>query len=81
MKRDYRHLYDVPIEDLGLSNEALETLKSVDLQSIGDCVWFFITAHRNTVSFRFDVGQAMTGEVIDKLIEYDYWAYVEDNWD
>lgn len=73
----HEHLYEVPIEELGLSDGAIRALKIADCTSIGDCIDFYRRGMTNLVSARPAFFVAMTEEVMQKVKEQGYWSYVE----
>jgi len=74
-REQYQHLYDIPIDRWGLSFKAYGSLRKMDIQSVGDIIDLY---HRLPVSLATPpFGEIIQGEVKDKLIDADYWKYVE----
>jgi hypothetical protein len=71
---DHSHLYDVPIEVLGLSETAIGYLKETGAMSVGDCIDYFLSIPNVMGEFRFGFRQIMHTEVKRKLVEHGYLA-------
>ena len=78
-KRKYNHLYEIPVEKLELSTEAIKQLKRTGITSIGDCIDFYIRGDDVLLPARPPFFTIMGGEVKNKLMTSGYWSFVEDN--
>jgi DNA-directed RNA polymerase subunit alpha len=77
-QHDYKHLYEVPIEELGLSDEAINSLKRTGMTTIGDCIDFYNRIKDALIPMRPPFGSVMANEVAQKIKAYGYWIYVND---
>lgn len=67
-------LYEIPIERLGASTEAVDTIKKLGITSVGDCVDFFVRAIAGgTTGATPQVIKAMIEEIKPKLLERGYY--------
>ncbi|GEM_PF-2694316 len=74
----YKHLYDVSIDDWGLSLEAYGSLKKMGIESIGDVVDLYINLNLGMISLATPpFFRVMKGEIKQRFIDEDYWRYVE----
>jgi hypothetical protein len=74
---EYEALYEIPIQQLGLSAETAQLLKETGMTSVGNCVDFYHYFRFATVSVSSKVMEVMGKEVKEKLQEQGYWSYVE----
>ncbi|MBI5668208.1 MAG: hypothetical protein HZC41_09395 [Chloroflexi bacterium] len=65
-------LYDVPIETLGLSEDALQELKRVGITSIGDCLDHYARGKNAMMPATSGFLHAMANEVKQKLQQHGY---------
>jgi len=76
-RQTYKHLYDISIDELKLSIEAYNPLKRMGIESVGDIIDLYIRG-THTISLRTPpFGKIITGEVKERLVDADYWKYVE----
>lgn len=78
---NHEHLYEVPIEQLGLSDEAIRVLKKRAVMTVGDCIDFY---NRDRVKGALILimppfGSVMRNDVEQKVKEQGYWKYVNDD--
>lgn len=74
----YEHLYEVPIDMLNLSNDAMGALKSVGITNVGECIRV-LEAWRdgNSTGGTRLLMRAMWQEIKPKLQELGYWPQDE----
>ena len=72
----YEHLYNVPIEELALSESVTRVLGRVAITSIGDCI-DVLQRWGEPAGIPPDLAQAMVTEVKPKLEELGYWPLAE----
>lgn len=76
---EYLSLHDKSLDLLGLSPESKKLLTGVGLETVGDCVDYFIAVRKTpTVNFRLGIVDVMETEVSDKLKELGYWKVISD---
>jgi hypothetical protein len=78
MEKNYSHLYELSIENLGFSEIALDVLKETAMTSIGDCIDFYRRGIDALIPARPPFFSVMAGEVREKIKELGYWSYVEE---
>lgn len=66
------YLYNVPMEELGLSEGTVNLLKKTGMDSVGDCLLYFTWGNGAMIEFRLGVIETMETEVRQKLIEHGY---------
>ena len=71
-------MYKKPIEELGVSETAIKALKRAGMNSVGDCIDFYIRGVDVLIPARPPFFTVIAGEVKQKLIENGYWSYVEE---
>lgn len=76
-RRSHEHLYDVPIEDLDLSDIAVKALKRTAMTTVGDCIDFHQISANAMITVRWPLFQVMDGEVEQKMKAHGYWSFVE----
>jgi hypothetical protein len=74
----YKNLYEVSIEELGLSDEAIRTLKRTGMTTIGDCIDFYNRPKGAMIVMMPPFGSVMNSEVVQKIQAHGYWIYVND---
>jgi hypothetical protein len=77
-QHDYKHLYEAPIEELGLSDEAIKTLKKRAVYTVGDCIDFYNRGKDAMITIIPPFGSVMANEVALKIKAQGYWIYVND---
>jgi hypothetical protein len=77
-QHDYIHLYEVSIEELGLSDEAIKTLKKRAVYTVGDCIDFYNRPNGAMIVMMPPFGSVMNNEVAQKIKAQGYWTYVND---
>ena len=75
--KSHEHLYAIPIEDMGLSDVAIKTLKRTGITTVGDCVDYYLRSPDALIPARPPFYSIIEGEVKQKFKEYGYWSYVE----
>jgi hypothetical protein len=89
-----RHLFKTAIETLGLSDKTIAALKRVDINSVGDCLRFFIQTRNEYPQDRHEYADKLPEfiqtkshvpffafmflEVEPALKKHGYWEYIED---
>ena len=77
--RAHSHLYDVSIDTLGLSDEAVAPLKRTGIVTIGDCIDFIGQIEGGMPIYaRADVISAVIDAVKPALIEHGHGHYIEE---
>jgi hypothetical protein len=69
----YDYLYEIPVEELGLSDKTIRIVKRTGITSVGDCVDFFERAGQAMETAPFDFFKEMRTVVETKLEEHGYW--------
>ena len=72
----HKHLYEVSVEVLDLSEIAARTLARTGITTVGDCIDFFNRGMDALASARSPAFRAMQ-EVRQKLKQHGYWEYVD----
>ncbi len=68
-----QNLYEVLIEELGLSEHTIEILHSVGVTHIGDCINFFNNAGKATITVASEFIIEMYDVVLPQLEKHGYW--------
>ncbi len=76
---EYQALYEIPFEQLGLSENATRLLERVSISSVGDCIDYYFHRHYAMITAPPGYLNAMENEVKDKLQEHGYWSFYEKN--
>jgi predicted RNase H-like HicB family nuclease len=65
-------LYEIPIETLGLSDEAIKVVKRTGITTVGDCIKFLALDSFSLLTIAPPFHQIMYTEVLPKLYELGY---------
>lgn len=75
----HEHLYETPIEELELSDTAINALKKTGITNVGDCIDFYLRLPDVLISARPVFFRVIRGEVKEKMKEHGYWTFVEND--
>jgi hypothetical protein len=67
----------MPIEELGLSEVAINALKRTGMTTVGDCIDHYHVSANSMISAPSSLFKAMDDEVEEKLKAHGYWSFVE----
>ena len=65
-------LYDIPIETLGIPANAIQLLKRVGIESVGDCLYFHNFEADVMIQVPYGLIDAFETEVLPRLREHGY---------
>ncbi|MEL6149212.1 MAG: hypothetical protein AAFV33_01590 [Chloroflexota bacterium] len=74
---EHKHLYDVSIDVLELSEQAWSVCVRGGMRRIGDLVDFYRRGPDAMIDSRPPAFQLLTGEIKQSLIDKGYWHYVD----
>jgi hypothetical protein len=69
---EYEKLYDLPVEELGLSETTLQLVMQTGITSIGDCLDYFLRGHDGMITAPMGFIKTMEIEVKAKLKQAGY---------
>ena len=73
-------LYNIPVEELGLSIKSINAIKRLGVTTVGDCLDHHIRVKNGqtvTIHVYHDFTEAMHGEVEEQLKAHGYWIFYE----
>ena len=77
--QSHGHLYEMPIEALGLSEVAIKALKRTGMTTVGDCIDHYHVSANAMISAPSSLFKAMDSEVAQQLKAHGYWSFVEND--
>ena len=71
-------LYEISVDTLGISEKSIELLRTVGMESVGDCVDFYRRGSDATIQVPSGLLEAFEANVLPLLQEHGYLSDIED---